>query len=64
MIPKEVQDMITQLLKDNWKKIAILGSAVAIGLGSISFFGKDNAIEQKAEQVIKQQTGLDIDLSP
>ena len=64
MIPKEVKDMITQLLKDHWKKIAVLGSVVAIGLGSISFLGKDNAIEQKAEQVIKQQTGLDIDLSP
>lgn len=64
MIPKEIKDMITDLFKDNWKKISIIGSAVAIGLGSISFLGKDNAIEQKAEQMIKEQTGIDIDLSP
>lgn len=64
MIPNEIKDMFTNLFKDNWKKIAVIVSAVVIGLGSISFLGKDNAIEQKAEKIIENETGIVIDLSP
>jgi len=31
---------------------------------SIFFFGKDNAVEQNVEKIIKLKTGIDIDLSP
>lgn len=64
MIPSEIKDMFTNLFKDNWKKIAVIVSTVVIGLGSISFLGKDNAIEQKAEKIIENETGIVIDLSP
>ncbi len=33
-------------------------------LGSIYFFGPDNFIEEKAEEIIEEKTGLDIDLTP
>jgi hypothetical protein len=59
MIPNEIK----LLIADNWKTLLIIGSAVAIGIGSISFLEKDNIIEEKMEQIIKDQTGLDIDLS-
>lgn len=46
-------------------KIAIVLAAVVIGLGSYYFTGKkDNPVEQVAEEVIKEETGLDVDLTP
>lgn len=46
-------------------KFVIIGLAAIIGIGSILFFKKtDNPVEQVAEQIIKSETGLDIDLSP
>ena len=49
-------------------KIIIVAGACIIGVGSV-FIGKykgqqDNPIEEKAEEVIKDQTGVDIDLTP
>lgn len=47
-------------------KIAIVAAAAAIGIGYTYFLGKphDNAVEEAAEQVIKEQTNVDIDLTP
>ena len=46
-------------------KIAIVFAAVVIGLGSYYFSGqKNNPVELVAEEVIKKETGLDIDLTP
>ena len=43
-----------------------VGTALIVGLGSTLIFKmkKDNPIEQIAEEVIKEETGKDIDLSP
>ena len=38
--------------------------AAAIGLGSYYWLGPDNAVEEECEKVIKDETGMDIDLSP
>jgi uncharacterized protein YpmB len=38
--------------------------AAIIGASSALFLGNDNPVEQAAEQVIKNQTGVDVDLSP
>jgi hypothetical protein len=38
--------------------------AIIIGIGSVYFYGEDNPIEEKAEQVIENETGIDIDLTP
>lgn len=48
--------------------LIIIFSIVAIcvvgGITSRYFFGNDNAIEEEAEEIIKEKTGVDIDLSP
>lgn len=45
-------------------KYMILILAIIIGIGSVFFYGDDNAIEEISEEVIKTQTGIDIDLTP
>lgn len=46
--------------------IAIIALAAIVGLGSVYFLKMkpDNAIEEISEEVIKKETGVDIDLSP
>ena len=38
----------------------ITGLAIVIGIGSVHFYGNDNAIEELADEVIKHETGIDI----
>ena len=45
-------------------KIVILCVAIVLGLISRVWLPKDNPVEQVAEEVIKVETGADIDLSP
>jgi len=45
-------------------KYMILILAIIIGIGSVFFYGDDNAIEEISEEVIKTETGIDIDLTP
>lgn len=45
-------------------KYMILILAVIIGLTSVYFYGDDNVIEEVSEEIIKAESGLDIDLSP
>lgn len=42
----------------------ILILVVIIGLGSVYFYGDDNAVEEISEEIIKQETGIHIDLTP
>lgn len=46
--------------------VIIVAAAAIIGIASnkLAHMGQDNAVEEVAEEVIKKQTGLDIDLSP
>lgn len=45
-------------------KAAIIAGSVIIGVVSSRFFGNDNKIEEQAEVVIKEEAGVDVDLSP
>lgn len=45
-------------------KYMILILAIIIGIGSVFFYGDDNAIEEISEEIIKTETGIDIDLTP
>jgi hypothetical protein len=47
------------------KALIIVGSLIA-GIGSVYVFKMphDNAVEEVAEEVIKKQTGVDVDLTP
>jgi hypothetical protein len=46
--------------------ILIVAGAIAAGLSSVYIFKmkQDNPIEEKAEEIIKNKTGVDIDLTP
>lgn len=44
--------------------IGIFIIAVILIVGSIYFFGPDNFFEERAEEVIKEHTGMEIDLTP
>lgn len=44
--------------------IVIVALAVGIGAASYYFFGPDNPIEEASEEIIKIETGIDLDLSP
>lgn len=50
----------------SWLHAAILAGATIIGVGSTYFFkmSPDNPVEQIAEEVIKKETGVSVDLSP
>lgn len=56
---------MSELIKSKW----IIGIGIAIiaaivGFASIKFFGNDNPIEESAEKIIENTTGINIDLSP
>lgn len=44
--------------------IAVVIVAAIVGLISKKYLGNDNPIEEAAEAVIKEEIGLDVDLSP
>jgi len=53
----------------NLKHISICAAIVLtisflVGAFSWKFFNKDNPLEQIAEKIIEEQTGLDIDFTP
>jgi len=47
-------------------KGVVVAASVGIGIASYRYFGmkQDNFIEQTAENVIKEETGMSVDLSP
>ena len=49
----------------SWIHFAIVAGAIVIGVGSTYIFKKpNNPVEQIAEAVIKEETGMQLDLSP
>lgn len=45
-------------------KYMILILVVIIGISSVYFYGDDNTVEEISEEILKQETGIDIDLTP
>ena len=43
---------------------AVIGMCIAAGVISQKYLGDDNVIEEAAEDVIKMETNIDVDLSP
>lgn len=41
-----------------------LAIVLFLGFGSVKFLGNDNPVEQAAEVIIKDETGIDVDFSP
>jgi hypothetical protein len=56
--------MLDKLKKLLINKYMIALYAGILGYYSTLFFGDDNPVEEVAEEIIKVETGLDIDLTP
>ena len=41
-----------------------LAALATVGYFSHKFLGHDNHVEEKIEEVVKEKTGLDVDLTP
>jgi hypothetical protein len=52
------------LLKIIYSKYFLILLVVLMGVVSTYVLGDDNAIEEYSEEIIKEETGLDIDLTP
>lgn len=68
MIPVEIKDIIknfylTKIQPRLWL-FALLIILVIVAYGSVLFLGNDNKIEQEIEEVIADETGVKIDLTP
>ena len=56
--------MLDKILVILTNKCAIVILIALIGISSVFFFGDDNPIEEISEEIIKDETGIDIDLTP
>ena len=45
-------------------KYAIVIAAFLIGIISVYLLGSDNIVEEISEEIIKEETGIEIDLTP
>ncbi len=52
------------LLKIIYSKYFLILLVVLMGVVSTYILGDDNPIEEYSEEIIKEETGLDIDLTP
>ena len=52
------------LLKIIYSKYFLILLVVLMGVVSTYVLGDDNLIEEYSEEIIKEETGLDIDLTP
>jgi len=52
------------LLKIIYSKYFLILLVVLMGVVSTYLLGDDNPIEEYSEEIIKEETGLDIDLTP
>lgn len=52
------------LLKIIYSKYFLILVVVLVGIVSTYILGDDNPIEEYSEEIIKEETGLDIDLTP
>ena len=64
MIPPEIKAVIKDFFEKNWKMALLILSLVIVGYASLLWLPKDNPIEQAAEKVIEDETGIKVDLTP
>lgn len=57
-------DVLFSLLGNHKKKLIALAILSAVAIGSVYVLGADNPVEQGAEKLISEETGIDVDFSP
>lgn len=50
--------------KENIIKMIVVILIVILGVGSVYFLGDDNPVEEICEEIIEEETGIKIDLTP
>ena len=50
--------------KENITKMIVVILIVILGVGSVYFLGDDNPVEEICEEIIEEETGIKIDLTP
>jgi uncharacterized protein YpmB len=50
--------------RENIIKMIVIFLVVILGVGSVYFLGDDNPVEEIAEEIIEEETGIKIDLTP
>lgn len=50
--------------KENIIKMIVIILIVILGVGSVYFLGDDNPVEEICEEIIEEETGIKIDLTP
>ena len=56
-----MKDLIVKLISSSYGIVII---AVIIGVISVYMLGNDNPVEEISEKIIKEETGIEIDLTP
>ena len=56
-----MKEIIIKILTSKYSLLAII---ILLGVFSTYLLGDDNPIEELSEEIIKEETGLDIDLTP
>lgn len=51
-------------LNNFYFSVIFIGVLVFVGIISACFWGDDNPLEERAEELIRYQTGIEIDLTP
>lgn len=66
MLPQEIKDALSEMYSSKMFRLFVFILFFTIGVFSVYVFKlpKDNIIEQIAEEVIKTETGIEIDFSP
>lgn len=52
------------IIKPNMLMLVFMFVILVIGFGSVYFLGRNNPIELAVEEVIAEETGLKVDLTP
>jgi hypothetical protein len=55
---------ISSFIVNHKKKVIVVFLLSIIAYGSTYFLGPNNAVEEGAESILKQETGLSIDFDP
>lgn len=68
MIPAEIKVMLTEGYLKYFKPyqyiVLIVIISLIIGYLSVPFLGKNNPIEEAVEEIIRQETGISLELTP
>lgn len=64
MIPQEIRESLTKLFNNSLVRLFLLIALAIFCQILLIWFPKDNLLEEDVEEIILEETGLSLDLSP